>query len=205
MRLTIAQAGFLDATPVKPGKLVDFILINGSTISDVVALSLKYIENHNSKIAVKRVAAIIHVLFLSQYPENLQFEKFQYLYMALDGCYRLMVEARQERGKITHSGRVEWMCQQFGMAVPPWANSSAATDNRLSGIRNGIFHEALFFDEPLGFALYNRDQLAGTPRNILLEMQALVCRLLVAILGRPDTSYVKSPINTRQLMGLDLI
>jgi hypothetical protein len=35
-------------------------------------------------------------------------------------------------------------------------------------------------------------------------MQALVCRLLVAILGQPGSSYIKSPVDTRQRHALEL-
>lgn len=207
IRLTTTQAGFLDATPITVGKLVDFVLINRSGMADIISISLSYIRGHrDNQKALKRVAAIIHALFLAQSPRNLPFEKFQYLYMALDCCYRLVFEGEVGINKdIPHSGRVEWMCKKFGMPVPHWANSSVATEKRLTDIRNDTFHEALFFGEPLGFALSSGNQLAGRPGNILLEMQALVCRLLVAILGKADTTYVKSPINTRQHIGLDLV
>ena len=38
----------------------------------------------------------------------------------------------------------------------------------------------------------------------MLQMQALVCRLLVAILGKPKICYVLSPVDTRQVQVLDL-
>ena len=55
-------------------------------------------------------------------------------------------------------------------------------------------------DAPLGFAVSR----SSTPRNLTLEMRALVCRLLVALIGGNDTSYLGSPVNTRQRCGLDL-
>ena len=52
----------------------------------------------------------------------------------------------------------------------------------------------------LGFAVLQ----SGTLGNLTLEMTALVCRLLVALIGGNDTSYLGSPVNTRQRCGLDL-
>ncbi len=55
-------------------------------------------------------------------------------------------------------------------------------------------------DEPLGFAVHG----GGTDENLPLEMTALVCRLLVALMGGNDFRYLKSPVNTRQRQGLRL-
>lgn len=64
----------------------------------------------------------------------------------------------------------------------------------ISGIRNDNFHEAIFFGQPLGFSSINNSQYGN---DILLQMQALVCRLLAAILSVKDCSYLKSSVNTR--------
>ncbi|MGE0278814.1 MAG: hypothetical protein AB7R40_25755, partial [Nitrospiraceae bacterium] len=66
------------------------------------------------------------------------------------------------------------------------------------------FHEALFFNEPLGFSIYGSNQLTTDRANVTLEMRALVCRLLVAILGKPGVGYVQTPVDTRQLHGPEL-
>lgn len=61
---------------------------------------------------------------------------------------------------------------------------------------------------PLGFAIHedNRDTKKDerNTKNLVLEMQALVCRLLVALICGVDNSYVRSPTNTRSISGLDL-
>ena len=76
MRLTTTEAGFLDATPIQPGKLVDFIL-SRSTLADVIEFALDYLESERGDArAPKRVTAVIHALFLAQYPQNLSFERF---------------------------------------------------------------------------------------------------------------------------------
>jgi hypothetical protein len=52
-------------------------------------------------------------------------------------------------------------------------------------------------DAPLGFALYG----AAINQNLPLEMQALICRFLVALIGDPGADYVRSPVTTRQMHG----
>ncbi|MDP1699153.1 MAG: hypothetical protein Q8L45_15420 [Xanthomonadaceae bacterium] len=102
------------------------------------------------------------------------------------------------------AGRVQWMCEKFDIPVPDWAKNAKATPSSLSVVRNDTFHEALFFDRPLGFSIYGGNQSAPDQINTILQMQALVCRLLVAILGQPGSSYIKTPVDTRQRHALEL-
>lgn len=71
----------------------------------------------------------------------------------------------------------------------------------ISGIRNDNFHEAIFFGQPLGFSSINNSQYGN---DILLQMQALVCRLLAAILSVNDCSYLKSSVNSRDYHSLKI-
>lgn len=205
MPLTTTEAGFLDAAPTKPGKLVDFVLTRPCDESDAIGLALDFLnaEPADSR-APKRVAAVIHALFLSHNPQSLPFERFQYLYMALDGCFQLISAKGGVKLPRSHGERIQWMCAAFDMPVPDWARHATTTPSSLSVVRNNAFHEGLFFGEPLGFSIYGGNQPAADPGNTPLQMQALVSRLLVAILGKPEASYVKSPVNTRQLHGLNL-
>ena len=70
----------------------------------------------------------------------------------------------------------------------------------MSVLRNDALHEALYVGEPLGFALHG----AAAGENVTLEMTALVCRLLVALIGGQDSCYLASAVNTRQPHGLRL-
>lgn len=204
MRLTTTEAGFLDATPIQPGKLVDFIL-SRCNVGDVIEVALTYLESERADSrAPKRIAAVIHALFLAQYPQNLPFEQFQYLYMALDACFKLVAVKEAQAPRTTHGGRVQWMCEKFGIPVPDWAKNAKAAPSVLSVVRNDTFHEALFFDGPLGFSIYGGNQPAADRANVMLQMQALVCRLLVAILGQSGSSYVKTSVDTRQMWALEL-
>ena len=201
MRLTAAENAFLDATPVKPGKLVDFVLLRSSPVRAVELAEIFWIKTRDKPRCVKRFEAAVHALFLSQNPQNLQFEKFVQLYMAIDACYRLAVELHGLRDDISHGSRIELMCEHFGIQCPGWADPNTPDKPKIAGIRNNTFHEALFMDAPLGFEVLRR---GDTNLNLLLEMRALVCRLLVALIGFSGVNYVRSPVNTRQMRGLDL-
>ena len=204
MRLTTTDAGFLDATPIKPGTLTDFRLSNQG-LHDAISFAESFWHKHRgNQRDVKRLIGIIHALFLSQYPPYLQFEEFTYLYTALDACYALAQSICGPPSKrLTHAARLDWTCKSFGLPTPKWATLGASNSTEVSAVRNPTLHEALFFEEPLGFAIYAGNKLSQQD-NITLEMQALVCRLLVALLGKPNCEYVTSPVNTRQIFGLDL-
>lgn len=64
MRLTITDAGFFDATPIKLGKLVDFCL-HRCTLEDAVEIALAYIDSEGLKtLALERLKAVIHANIL---------------------------------------------------------------------------------------------------------------------------------------------
>ncbi|MEG0130567.1 MAG: hypothetical protein RR677_03670 [Acinetobacter sp.] len=203
MRLSVTEAGFLDATPIKDGTLVDFLL-SECTIEDAIELGLDYLEAERSNFrATKRVTAVIHSLFLAQYPQNLPFERFQYLYMGLDSCFKLIQSKDENKAHVTHATRLEWMCKKFDIPTPKWAIMNENKSD-ISIVRNDTIHEALFFDEPLGFSIYGGNQSKYNQGNVILQMQHLICRLLVAILGKPKAEYVRTNIDTRQNKGLNL-
>lgn len=203
MRLTTTEAGFLDAAPINTGTLTDFRLSNRGLV-DAISLAESFWQKyHRKQRDVKRVIGIINALFLSQYPSYLQFEEFIYLYTALDACYALAASVYSPPSKLNHAARIEWICQNFSMRTPQWATPGVSNSTEISTARNDTLHEALFFEEPLGFAIYGGSK-PSQQGNITLEMQALVCRLLVALLGKPNCDYVTSPIDTHQIFGLDL-
>ncbi|EMM0831569.1 hypothetical protein RUW21_002250 [Enterobacter roggenkampii] len=200
IRLTTSEAGFLDATTIAPRKLTDFILVNCSE-QDVIELALNYIDNRKTNTqSLRRIAAVVHALFLSQNPHYLSFEKFQYLYMALDGCFALTWDERDtsiKNKKPNHHERLRWMCEKHGLSKPSWATD----EKNISIIRNDNFHEAIFYGEPLGFASVNDTEYGS---DILLQMQALVCRLIASLLSVNDTNYLSSRIDSREYHSLKL-
>jgi hypothetical protein len=147
----------------------------------------------------QRFAAAVHALYLGQSPLSLQFEKVIYLYTALDACFAIARLQHPLPKRVPHSERIEWMCTLYGVPVPDWADSSVSGSAVIAAIRNDALHEALFMGQPLGFALHG----VGTGGNLPLEMQALISRLLVALVGG-DAGYVHTPVTTRQSHALDL-
>jgi hypothetical protein len=196
IRLTSMEAGFLDATPIKIGKLVDFILVGPDCLRRVVTVAESFWHNQKQNIRIANgIIAAIHSLFLSHYPINLDFERFSYIYQSIDGIYRLVQHITGGSKNVKHDERIGWLCQHLKIPLPDW-------HEEITGIRHNLFHEALFFKKPLGFAIYE-DQIN---RNTLLEMQNLVTRMIVAILtdGKLGMEYVQSEIATRQRMALRL-
>lgn len=199
MRLTSTDAGFVDATPIKKNKLVDFVVPDRGLIHALALAEDFWIRHRLAPENAKLVAAAVHALFLGQNPRHLQFEEFILLYTAIDACFALTKAIKKmHKPPQSHSGRVNWMCQVFKMPTPAWADPASGTE--VAVLRNATVHEALFIGEPLGFAIHG----LGTNQNITHEMRALICRFIVAILGRENCDYVRSPVNTRQRQLLNL-
>lgn len=197
MRLTSAPNGFIDSTPIKSGKLVDFVLLGGGIEAVPKLAETFWQSNRYDPARVKRWLAAIHTLFIGQNPQSLQFERFIYLYTALDACFAL---ANVKKKHVPHSERIDWMCQQYGMTTPSWAEPASSKSTQISAIRNPALHEGLFVNEPFGFAIHG----VGSNTNLTLEMRTLVCRFLAILIGVTDSSYTQSQITSRQRHGLRL-
>lgn len=195
-RLTATEAGFVDATPLKPGRLVDFVLMGRSLVRSLELAEAFWITNSAEPRRARRLAAAVHALFLGQSSRNLQFESFVFLYMALDACYALTASLKPPRHRVHHKDRIAWMCQLLGIALPAWADPAVNPGTEIATIRNDTLHEALFMDAPLGFAVHEH--------RLTAEMPALICRLIVALIGGETSEYVRTPVNTRQCHGLNL-
>lgn len=196
-RLSTTEAGFLDVTPTKPGKLNDFVLMGDSLLKAVQLTENYWHNNFHNRRQLARFEAAIHALFLAQNPRFLQFEGFIFLYTALDACYAIMKDMLPGPYP-NHQKRTKWMCDHFGVPVPDWADPDGGAE--IADLRNPTIHEGLYMGEPLGFAIEGR----GANRNLNLQMQAVICRLLVAIIGGADADYVKSAATSRQKIGLRL-
>lgn len=196
-RLSATEAGFLDVTPFKPGKLNDFVLFNDSLPKAVQLAEAYWQDNVHDRTQLARFEAAIHALFLAQNPRFLQFEGFMYLYTALDACFAMMKEMLPGPYP-NHQQRTKWMCDHYSIPVPDWANPDGGAE--IAALRNPTIHEGLYMGQPLGFAIEGR----GSSRNLNLQVQAVVCRLLVAIIGGAETDYVKSAATSRQNIGLRL-
>ena len=200
IRLTTKENAYLDATPIKSGKLVDFLLVEDSLVGAVELGEAFWMARNGQRNAVIRFISAAHALFLGQNPQGLQFERFIYLYTAIDAGYALAKSLRQPKECRRHADRITWMCCEFGLQLPDWANRAVGGEKTVSAIRNDALHEALFMGAPFGFALHGE----GANVNITHEMHALVCRLLVALIGG-EAKYVGTPVNSMQRQGLKLL
>lgn len=198
LRLTSTEAGFLDATPLKRGMLNDFI--PSSLERSVEIAETFWVENRDRPQQTRRFEAAVHALFLSQYPRALEFEKFLYLYTALDACYAMAAEMQPPTGRLPHSERAAWLCQRFGMNVPTWADPATSGGAEVADMRNEAVHEALYMGEPLGFAVHG----VGTGQNLTFEFRKLICRFLVASIGASDANYIRARVDKAICQGLEL-
>lgn len=200
MRLTSEKTGFLDTTPIKKEKLVDFVVLGQLDISLELAEKF-WTDNQSSLEQTQRISAAIHSLFLSHNPQSLRFEQFLYVYSALDACFAMLWQKYPNGKKPSHAKRLSWMCKKLSISIPTWAiNGNRASGTEISCLRNNAVHEALFAGEPFGFA----NDGVGSNQNLVLEMQKLTCRILAGLLGVPDTQYLGSPVNDRQRHGIRL-
>lgn len=145
------------------------------------------------------LSGVVHALFLSRKPHLFDFEKFLYVYTAIDGCHwvwRTMNGRNPNSGR--HGQRLGRLCAELGTSTPTWIDDVVDT-------RNDFMHQAIFFGEPLGFAAFRGNSAQpGQTGNTILELQSLVSRFICAILGLPCLEYISSPVNTRQIFGVDI-
>lgn len=190
IRLTDTEAGFLDATPIKPGTLHDIAWAQHGG-RRALGFADAFWRKHGSRIS-KVVSGVVHALFLSKKPHLLDFEELLYVYTAIDGCHAAWSAMNGKKPTfVPHGQRLMTLCTELNTCTPTWIRDVVAA-------RNDVLHGALFFGEPLGFAVFGGNNLqARRPGNIILEMQCLVSRFVCAILGLPCSDYISSPVNTR--------
>lgn len=211
MRMSWMEAGFLDSTPIREGAMSDIVWREHS-LDEAIAGADAYWRKHGpvDPKQPKRITAAIHAYFLAHREGLLEYERFIFLYTAVDACFKVLrhnpaTAAACVRGKneVSHSQRIAVMCGELGVVLPDWAQIPASSPRRTQApvvdLRNTLFHEGLFFDEPLGFAGF------GDPRiseHLIGDLQALVSRFLVALLELPALDYIGSPLTSRANEGV---
>ncbi|MGE8446739.1 MAG: hypothetical protein ACN6O1_11065 [Comamonas sp.] len=201
MELTTTEAGYLDGAPIEPGHLTDFVINEDPGRVVEIALGILSTEG-NKSVVPARYAAVIHALFLSNYHQYFPFEKFHYAYVAIDACYRLQETRVNLKRDIPHKQRIMWVCNELSVPAPTWADPGSP--NNIADERNLAVHEALFFGGPLGYKTISGNPKWAAEGNLIEQMQALVCRLLVALFGFSHTAYARSPANSKQTQELSL-
>lgn len=127
-----------------------------------------------------------------------QFEQLAHLYVSLDAICKFHFTGMSLEP--AHWERARALAKHLKIPVPWWARKHRRIQNvrpksSLSALRNQMTHEGLFAGEPFGYAVY--------PRQIDLDLQGLVSRAVVAALGL-RCAYIHTPVDTRQMVGLDL-
>jgi hypothetical protein len=203
MRMSDQQAGFLDATPIKPGVSNDIVWFGDSVIAALGAADEFFTANANAPKVELALRAAIHSYLASDIPTLLDYERFIHLYTAVDACYAASgFIAGKPKKNVRHAERIAYLCDEIGLPVPWWADRNSAF---VAKQRNETLHEGLFFGEPWGFSIFGGNQHNDPKQQmLLLEMQKLICRIVIALLGIQNREYLTSSVSDRQRHGLRL-
>ena len=198
MRLTPTEAGFIDATPIRP-QAGGFHVVEkqlGDRCGARRCVLGGQPRRATTRSAVRRGCACVVSARTPAYSSSSRHASLH------------RVRCLLRLGEVDASAKgARHPCRACDLDVPSvWHAHAGMGRPRGSRRRSGrefedaTLHEALFVGEPLGFALHG----VGTSENLTLEMEALICRFLVALVGGDYADYVRSPVNTRQRHGLDL-
>jgi hypothetical protein len=202
MRMSDVEAGFLDATPLAPGVAHDMLWLGDSLFTAVECADRFWTAHAVNRRIEAAMRGSIHSYFISQTPILLDFDKFIYLYTALEGCHYVhsLIQGTSPN-KMPHNQRTASLCEAFSISIPSWADPN---NPLVATHRHATLHEGLFFDEPLGFQLFGGSNSDIQDGMLLLQMRALTSRLIIALLGMETCDYVTSPVDTRQRHGVRL-
>lgn len=176
--------------PTKRGALCDFYADNRE-IETMLDLAAEFWLRHTDTATRKIAFSAIHWHLFAQLYEH-EFERFNAQYTALDACWALARKALA-LPKANHAERPASLARSLGLLTPSWALTGAQEQSAcsLSLRRNALVHEAIYADEPVGFAHPAKE------RGMALELQNFVARCIFALLGVRN-EYTRSPVNTRQ-------
>lgn len=197
MRMSDQEAGYLDATPIKPGVSNDIVWGNGSLMS-ALGTANDFFTMHASAPKIElTLRAAIHSYLASDVPTLLDYERFIHLYTAIDACFAVRVLVKgQPAMRVSHSERIAQLCDDFHLPVPWWADRDSAY---VAKQRNEALHEGLFFGEPWGFSIFGGKQHSEPKQSmLLLELQKLTCRIVMAQLGIEAREYLTASVSDRQ-------
>jgi hypothetical protein len=198
------EAGFLDATPIRPGVSNDIIWF-GNSLMIALDIADGFFSAHSATPKIETsIRAAIHSYLLADIPTLLDYERFIHLYTTVDACFAVRgLMCSPPKKRISHAERIAYLCDELSLPLPWWADP---TSPYVAAQRNETLHEGLFFHEPWGFSIFGGER-HDDPKNqmLLLEMQHLTCRILLALLGIQDRQYLTSSISDRQRHGLMLV
>jgi hypothetical protein len=203
MRMSNLEAGFLDAAALRQGTSTDMVWC-GDSLQKAMLTADDFYETHKAKSEIERaIRAVIHSFLLADLPTLLDFEQFLHLYTAADAAYAVHTHIYGEpKQKPSHAARIAHLCEQLKIPTPWWADRNS---KYVATQRNNAIHEGLFFGEPWGFTIFGgTTQADPRERMVLLELQKLMCRILMAMLGVRDETYLQSAVDDRQRHGVHL-
>jgi hypothetical protein len=207
--LAITLVGLLEGLRLIPEEWVHFYraAIKTHALSELVCREIEIekvmciLQNFWQKNQGKEIRrcffGAIHWLLFSESYVN-QFERFAAQYIVLDSCFWLHRNLNGLSGQRRHAEIPSFLAQTYGIPEPSWATMLPDNTCELSRLRNEFFHEGRYGGQPIGFALTQFNP------PITLQLNAFNTRLILGILG-VDCSYVKSPVDTRQMHGLGLL
>jgi len=203
MRMSDQEAGFLDATPIKPGVSNDIVWLGDSLMIALATADNFFTANATAAKVERTIRAAVHSYLASDVPTLLDYERFIHLYTAIDACYAAQgLIAGPPKKRPPHAERIAYLCEGLGIPVPWWADRNS---HFVATQRNETLHEGLFFGEPWGFSIFGGDQHSDPKQQtLLLEMQKLTCRIVIALLGVQGREYLTSSVSDRQRHGLRL-
>jgi hypothetical protein len=108
MRMSDNEAGFLDATPIKPHKASDMVWLGNSLVKAMIFADQFWFRDARNPRTAAALRGAIHSYFLAATPTLLDFERFIYLYVALEGCHytRALVLGQEPMRRTSHRKRV---------------------------------------------------------------------------------------------------
>jgi len=179
--------------PTKRGALCDFYADN-SEIATTLDLAASFWQSHTDASTRKLAFGAIHWHLFAQLYQH-EFERFNAQYTALDACWALAKRTLNVDAK-GHAERPRALALALGLFAPSWALpvTTGANACSLSQRRNALVHEAMYAEQPIGFAH------PQTERGMELELTGFVARTIFALLGVRN-GYIRSPVDTRQCIG----
>lgn len=205
LRLTIEGTGHLASTPTKPGTLVDFVPRNRELLTGITQAAAFW---HSSTLEQRNLGfAAIHWFLVSQ-SYSQQYEKFGWQYMVLDNVHRLTSlrcsSYKGNLGRIHHGEQPVYLAEHYKLPLPPsFSGVPKRGSQRLThtgtliNLRNELFHEARWLEEPLGYKI-NSDA-----HEILANLRFFNSQL---ILGFLDIECAfRNAIFDHQRHGLDVL
>lgn len=179
--------------PTQRGSLCDFYA-DDREIAATFDLATAFWMRHTAPETRKLAFGAIHWHLFAQLYEH-EFERFNAQYTALDTCWKL-AERTMSVTANGHAERPRKLAVELGLQMPSWAIPLAPEKAAcsLSRRRNSLVHEAMYADEPVGFAH------PQTEPGMELELRGFVARCIFALIGVTN-EYTRSAVDSRQTIG----